>query len=237
MNALLARIRQNPDVYLPEVSVQAFKHFKNGDGIRSAMEGQPYDWEFDQREFWSWLEVRFHSQDAAALNDAVIISSFARNDADAFREYFALLEEFLEQRSSYECRADGAIDRKDFVGLIKAIRERPALHLGSITFRGLCAYPAGDECAYRDLNCSEDSGRVLFEEFKLWIEKEKNKALPRKWFKVVRFWSGDVDYGTRTSGAFTLFFHWLDEFAAKVGEPKLFQVEVDWIERLRQAGP
>jgi hypothetical protein len=44
------------------------------------------------------------------------------------------------------------------------------------------------------------------------------------------------DYGTRKSGAFTLFFHWLDEFAARVGEPKLLQVEVDWIERLRQAG-
>jgi len=71
----------------------------------------------------------------------------------------------------------------------------------------------------------EDVGRAVFAGFKKWVEAEKNRALPRPWHKVIEFWSGAVNCEHNPkNGAFSLFFHWLDEFAESLGRPKLFSV-------------
>src|SRR5438552_549910 len=129
---LLTKIRENPQLYLPETSLQALEHFRNGYASRSAMEGRPHDWGFERREFWKWLNSHFGLQDAQALSDITIVASFSENDVDAFARYFDLLDEFIHHkpRTSSSLNVDNGVQQKDFVRVVKSIRQRPALHLG-----------------------------------------------------------------------------------------------------------
>jgi hypothetical protein len=223
MDPLLRAIRLNPLDYLPEASLQALQHFRSGYGFRCAMEGSPYDREFDRVGFWDWLAERYHLKGARAIDAFTVISSFSANEAEAFHKYFELLEEFCATQPARVPTPEPKPDRMDFAGLLKAIRQRPAMYLGYPSFRALRAYLAGDDRAYRDLQLSEDEGRNLIRGFSDWIEGEKNNALARPWFKVIEFWSGGMDCGhDPKAGAFSLFFRWLDAYAANVGRPEFF---------------
>ena len=84
----------------------------------------------------------------------------------------------------------------------------------------------GHERCYQDLGLPIDEDRAFFGDFQKWVESEKSRsAQTRPWFKVIQFWSGGVDWGTsEKSGAFSLFFHWLDQFAEIKGKEGLFRV-------------
>lgn len=226
MDPLLSSIRRDPLSYLPEVSLHALGHFRNGYAIRSAMEGKTHDWQYDPRKYWEWLVDRFQLEGAAALNDISIVSSFSATDTEAFHRYFELLDEFVQEVDSRKPPAPWKSDRHDFAGMMRAIRERPAMYLGSSSFRALHCYLLGDEHAFRDLELQADECRAKFEAFKGWVELTKNKALPRPWFKVIEFWSMGIDCGhIPKSGALSLFFSWLDRYAKEIGEAELFAVE------------
>lgn len=226
MDPLLIEIRRDPLAYLPEVSLSAFGHFRSGYGFRCAVEGAPHDWQFDGRAFWEWLAAKYQLKGADALNDISIVSSFSENDAQALEKYFELLEEFSHEHPTNVPRLKAKPEHLDFTELLKAIRRRPPLYLGHASFRALRAYLMGDSRACRDLQLPDDDGRKLFREFTTWVEVEKNRGLRRPWYKVIEFWSGGVDCGHNPkSGAFTLFFHWLDQYAEKVGRPAFFGLE------------
>lgn len=224
MDPLLKSIREAPLSYLPSVSLEALAHFQAGYATRSLMEGQPHDWGIDRHEFHEWLCERFQLHGAAAIGDTHIVSSYSLDEADAFRNYFALVEEFLSSGHRRKPDLRTPSQRQDFVGVIKAIRERPALYLGHATFRGCCAYLFGDERAYQDLGLTREDGRLFFQDFKKWVEMEKNQAAARPWFKVIEFWSGGIDCGHTPGGAFAIFFKWLDEYARSVGKKGSFSV-------------
>lgn len=226
MDPLLSAIRRDPLSYFPEVSLRAFGHFRNGYAIRSAMEGKTHDWQYDPRKYWEWLGDRFQLEGADALNDISVVSSFSATDIEAFHRYFELLEEFVQQGDPRTTPVYWKSERLDFVDTMKAIRERPSMYLGSSSFRALHAYLLGDERAFRDLELPPDEGRVKFETFKRWVELTKNKAMPRPWFKVIEFWSMGIDCGHNPkSGALSLFFSWLDQYAKEIGEDELFAVK------------
>jgi hypothetical protein len=83
----------------------------------------------------------------------------------------------------------------------------------------------GDERGYYDLRLPSEDGRLLFRDFMKWIETTRNQAgLSRPWFKVIEFWSGGIDCGHTRSGAFSLFFRWLDEYVKLIGKEGLFSV-------------
>jgi hypothetical protein len=227
MDPLLKAIRENPLFYLPDVSLKALMHFRNGFSIRCMMEGKPHDWQFDRKEFWEWLTSRFQLHGADSIGDTTIVSSFSASDVDAFHNYFALLDEFLRKVPPRNQPDNPASKRMNFVETLRAIRERPAMYLGGPTFFGCCSYLMGDELAYRELQLPMDEGRVVFDGFKQWVETEKNRALPRSWFKVISFWSM-ADCGHTKSGAFSVFYEWLDEYASERGEPEVFRVSTDW---------
>lgn len=227
MDPLLTAIREKPLAYLPEVSLRAFGHFRGAYGIRCVMEGRPHNWQYDGRAFWDWLADRFELKGGAALNDISIVSSFSGNDEEGFYGYFELLEKFL-QRSQTEGKViDSKSERRDFVAMLKAIRERPPMYLGHASFRALHAYLVGDERAYRDLELTGDEDRSVFDGFKKWVEAEKNQAAARPWFKVIEFWSGGVDCGhSPKSGAFSIFYSWLDQYAQTIGRAELFHLKI-----------
>jgi hypothetical protein len=228
MDGFWRSIRENPLSYLPEVSLKAFGHFRNGYISGCAMEGKQCSLEFDARKYWEWLNERFQLSGAGAIGDISIVSSFSANDTEAFHKYFSLLDEFLHLEHAGDLNNRHLkIEKRNFVETIKAIRERPAMYLGSSTFLGLCSYLMGDEHAHRDLKLPVDDGRIVFDGFKQWVETEKNRALPRPWFRVISFRSMG-DCGHTQSGAFSIFYKWLDQYASKTGKPKLFHVPVDW---------
>ena len=221
MEPLLKSIRETPLSYLPSISLTALMHFREGYSARCAMEGQRHDWGYDRFEFHEWLCQRFQIKGAAAIGESNIVSSYSLDEADAFHNYFAFVEEFLAGSSARQLRSEG-VQKKDFIETVKTIRERPAMYLGHATFRGCCSYLMGDERAYRDLELLPDDGRQLFRNFIQWIETEKNRAgMPRQWFKVIEFWSGGIDCGHTQGGAFVLFFKWLDEYAKLIGKEGL----------------
>jgi hypothetical protein len=102
------------------------------------------------------------------------------------------------------------------------------MYLGTATFFGCCSFLVGDELASRDLHLPVDDSRNVFDGFKQWVETEKNRALPRPWFKVISFWSRDLDCGHVKSGAFSRFYDWLDEYAGIVGQHNLFRGAIEW---------
>lgn len=163
-------------------------------------------------------------QGADALNDVSTVSSFAANDVDAFYAYFVLLDEFLRLTPARKQTTSGALETRSFADIMRALRERPALYIGGPSFRACYSYLMGDERAHRDLQLTSDDGRRVFEDFKSWVEKEKNRALPRPWFKVISFWSMGVDCGHTEGGAFSVLFKWLAEYTTKIGRPELFRV-------------
>jgi YD repeat-containing protein len=134
------------------------------------MEGRHQDWGFDRREFQEWLCSRFHLDGAAAVGDTGIVSSYSRDDEDAFYNYFAFLDEFRSSTHSQKRFTPWEAQHKDFIGVIKAIRERPAMYLGHATFRGCYSYLMGDERAQKDLSLPEDEGRSLFRNFQKWVQ-------------------------------------------------------------------
>jgi hypothetical protein len=147
---------------------------------------------------------------------------------DAFYKYFSLLDEFLPMGRTHGHPESPATKRKSFAEIVKAIRERPGMYLGSPTFFGCHSYLSGDERAYLDLQLPVDETRAVFYGFKRWVETEKNRALPRPWFKVITFWSMGLDCGHARSGAFSRFYDWLDEYTERVGQRELFRVPVEW---------
>jgi hypothetical protein len=226
MDPLLSSIRRDPLSYLPEVSLRAFGHFRNGYAIRSAMEGKTHDWQYDPRKYWEWLADRFHLEGAGALNDISIVSSFSATDIEAFHRYFELLDEFVQEGHPRKPPTPWKSERRDFAGMMRALRERPAMYLGCSSFRALHCFLSGDEHAFRDLGLPADESRATFESFKRWVELTRNKALPRPWFKVIEFWSMGIDCGHNPkSGALSLFFSWLDQYAKEIGEEELFAVK------------
>jgi hypothetical protein len=83
----------------------------------------------------------------------------------------------------------------------------------------------GDERGYYDLRLPSEDGCLLFRDFMKWIETTRNQAgLSRPWFKIIEFWSGGIDCGHTRSGAFSLFFRWLDEYVKLIGKEGLFSV-------------
>jgi hypothetical protein len=191
------------------------------------MEGKPHDWQFDRKEFWEWLASRFQLRGADSIGDTTIVSSFSASDVDASYSYFALLDEFLRLVPPRSQPDNLASKRMNFVETLRTIRERPAMYLGGPTFFGCCSYLMGDELAYRELQLPLDESRVVFDGFKQWVETEKNRALPRPWFKVISFRSMG-DCGHTKSGAFSLFYEWLDQYASEMGEPEVFRASTDW---------
>jgi hypothetical protein len=222
MDSLLCAIRENPLSYLPEVSLKALMHFRNGYSIRCIAEGRPHGWQFDRKEFWKWLVSHFQLRGADSIGDINIVSSFSPNEVDAFYNYFALLDEFLRSSSAPNQPEDSGPKRKSFVEVLRAIRERPEMYLGGPTFFGCYSYLLGDGRAHLDLHLPMDDARNVFDGFKRWVETEKNRALPRPWFKVISFWSMGLDCGYTKNSAFSRFYEWLDEYAETVGQPELF---------------
>jgi hypothetical protein len=146
-------------------------------GLRA--EGKPHDWRFDRRKFLEWLTLRFEMRIPSSLNEINIIESFSSSDTNAFYKYFSLLDEYLRSKDVEEVWASPQMERLNLVDLIKAIRERPAMYIGSSSFRGCYSFLLGDERAYKDLQIPVGEDRAVFEGFKKWVETKKNQAQPR----------------------------------------------------------
>jgi len=188
------------------------------------MEMRPHDWRFDRRAFTGWLARRFEVHQAKALNDVDIVCSFTSNEVDAFYRYFDLLEEFLKLKDIDNHSIVPKLESKTLAQIVKEIRERPAIYLGAAAFRPCYSYLIGDESACKDLQLPINEDRVIFENFKVWVETKKNQAQPRPWYKIISFWSGGLDCGHTSNGAFTIFYKWLDEYASEIGQPRLFSI-------------
>jgi hypothetical protein len=225
-------IREEPLKYLPEVSLMALWMFRQGYVFRYYMEGHSLEDDVDDQAFDSWIRARF-GVSRAFFNNISIVRSFAANDAEAFHDYFALRDEFLRTANTHEkpAKKPPTVERMNQIDLLKKIRERPALYLGTASFRSCSWFLMGEERAYSDLGLPVGEDRKIFSEFKEWVEQIKNNAgRPRPWHVIVSYYGTGCDCGNTVTGAFTLFYRWLDKFAATRGQPSLFKVAENWWE-------
>ena len=229
---LMNAIREEPLKYLPEVSLMALWMFHQGYAFRYYMEGHSLEDDIDHQEFDSWIRARF-GVGRSYFNIIAVVRSFAASDAEAFHDYFALRDEFLETTDAHEKPAKKTLaeERVNQVDLLKKIRERPPLYLGTTSFRNCYFFLMGEERAYADLGLPFGDDRKIFSEFKNWVETHKNKAgRQRPWYVIVSYYGTGCDCGNTVTGAFTLFYRWLDEFATAYGQPNLFRVSKSWWE-------
>jgi hypothetical protein len=219
MTGLLKMVRQEPLSFLPRISLDLWMQFRSGYQNRIRMEGGHVDWGFDRLDFHRWLTVRFEVQDAQAIADTSIVSSFFISEERAFNEYFDLLDEYLASGPKIPAQESSfPYPSQPFAELVREIRRRPAMYIGCPTFLGCSASLMGDAHAFSDLGLHPDRERKLFQEFQEWVELTKNRSGQfRHWFKIVEFWSvGD-------HSAYRLFWHWLDQFASQKGSPDIFK--------------
>jgi len=189
------------------------------------MEDHNVNWQYDRRDFHDWLSRQFQLKFAESLADSTIVESFFASEEGAFQNYFVLLEEFLHLESRAKQSKNQILENQNFVQTLMSLRQSPALYLGYPTFLGCYSYLRGDEQAHLDLGLPPDEGREIFHNFQEWVEKEKNQAgQKRPWFKVIEFWSGGIDCGHTASGAWSLFWKWLDQYTKLIGKEDLFGV-------------
>jgi hypothetical protein len=114
--------------------------------------------------------------------------------------------------------------KKEFIEIIRPdlFPAKVSRHLPIRTFSNFCAFVMGDERAHQDLRQAPDSVRTGFREFQKWIETEKNRALPRPWFKIILFYSTSGECNANEGNAFSLFCRWLGEYGQTIGKPHLF---------------
>jgi hypothetical protein len=113
---------------------------------------------------------------------------------------------------------------KSLIDIIRHPQKKlPGNYLEVRTFRGFCAYLMGDCRAYEDLQLVPDDQRLALKAFERWVESNKNRASPRPWHRVILYSSQFRDCNTCSGSAFSLFCDWLDEYAAEIGKPDLFQ--------------
>lgn len=228
MYSFLISVREAPLQFLPEPSLRSFFHFRGGYSHRFAVEGRSMNWQYNRREFHGWLCKRYRLIGAESLADTTIVTLFSDSEGEAFQAYFDLLEEYLQSAVTVEQKPVRSIEKKDFSQMLIAIRQSPALYFGYPTFLGCCSYLRGDEQAHLDLALPPDEGREIFRGFQEWVEKEKNQAgQKRPWFKVIEFWSGGIDCGHTASGAWSLFWKWLDQYTKLIGKEQLFGAPTD----------
>ena len=180
------------------------------------MEGKPQDWQVDFHRFDRWVAERFRVEEVEA-GFVQIIRSYTSNEEEAFYKCFELIQEFCSEQTP-ELFTKPISRRYSFLELLKAIRSRPAMYIGSNSFQGLYSFLMGDERAHSDLGIQCDEGREEFRAFTKWIESNRNKALARPWYNVILFYSR-----FRDEQAFSLFFKWLDDYARDMRTPDFFR--------------
>ena len=139
--------------------------FHQGYAFRFYMEGHSLEDDIDHQEFDSWIRARF-GVSRSYFNIISVVRSFAASDAEAFHDFFALRDEFLRTVNGYKKPAPAllAIERLNLIDLLKKIRERPPLYLGSASFRRCNLLLMGDEHAYSDLSLPLSDDRKIFSE-------------------------------------------------------------------------
>jgi len=232
---ILNAIRQTPLNYLPEVSLTALELFESGYRHRCRQQGHSVEDDLggNWRQFDAWIRERF-GVGPSHFHVISIVRSFSANDYEAFHNYFSLRDEFLKLYPAQSEAPNPALSVKcsNLIELLQSIRERPAMYVGIISFRRCCLYLMGDERAYKDLGLTLGEDRHIFSDFKLWVQEKKNKAyLPRPWYAIISYYGTGGDCGHTNTGAFALFYDWLDEFASEIGKPELFQVAESWWQR------
>jgi hypothetical protein len=226
MDKLFEQIKAAPLSYLPERSLSAFHWFLSGYTSRIAMEtAESQDFRFPIREFEEWLCARF-GMPRGALGAFQIVLSYSFSEEEALQTFFSLFEEFEKSASAVErSHKSVQLPKYDLVPLLREIRKQPALYIGHACFSGISGYLAGHLQAGKDLGLPMTSDEELFSRFKQWVETTKNRAKAhRHWYKIISFYSGDCDCGHVPSGAFSIFYRWLDEFASEIGIPDAFRL-------------
>lgn len=182
------------------------------------------------REFEFWLRDKFGiKQDGWNIDR--IIDSFSSSNAEAFENFFSLRDEFLQtaEAESQSGPWEAHYEHRDLIHMLKSVRERPAMYFGNTHFRNFYLMMLGDERAFTDLGLIPGNDREIWMEFKNWVEKTQNDAhIRRPWHKIISYWGGSGE------SALELFYKWLDEFAASIGQPELFQVPQTFWQRYRK---
>jgi hypothetical protein len=231
--SLADEVRKNLLQYLPEKSLLDFWIFQSGYSLRYGMECHLRDDGFGGhlREFEFWLRDKYDIKRDSWGPDR-IIDSFSSSNVEAFENFFALRDEFLQamEADSKNGPREVHYEHHDLIYILKSARERPAMYFGNTHFRNFYLMMLGDERAFTDLGLVQGDDRKIWVEFKSWVEKNENKArLGRPWHKIISYWGGS---GER---ALELFYKWLDEFAATIGQPELFQVPQTFWQRYRKS--
>jgi hypothetical protein len=202
-------IKENPLDYLPEKSLSLFRAFWDGYSWR-------YEIEFNENETFRLPEgfIQFINQkyrNETTHGPFSVINLYSRNEAEAFDNFFENLNDFVSQASSEKTKfyvnVSGNYQRTSLFALLKEVRKRPAMYVGSNSFTLVATMISGWLRAINDFELEESEEEQTFRAFQQYIElKDINLPSP-PWNKIIWFHSMSED------AALKLFFEYLDEFA------------------------
>jgi hypothetical protein len=222
MEPVIGRITADPGAYLIEVSLLAFRSYLRGYFLCLNNYGIHHPESKLLSEFNDWTIEKYGAW-PAGHDAASIIQSYSVSDEDAYRKFVQELDEFSRDRlgtSSSERIAGGSEARnrlQTFKEILADMRSRPPIYIAVASFRGAAAYLLGHVRAGQDFNLPADESETEFLEFQKWVERKRNKGLPRSWYQLVLFHSA-TDCNHNERGAFNVFYDWYDQFRKERNE-------------------
>lgn len=222
MEPVISRIARDPLAYLSEISLVTLLNFLRGYSARLSMWGCEYSDTGLSLAFNDWISEKYGA--SRSYHDAAgILESYSVSGEDAYRKFIQEFDEFsvdqLATRAREQTPAVGEprMPVRTFKEVLADMRKRPPIYIGVATFRGAAACLLGHVRAGQDLNLPAEDGETEFLEFQKWVERKRNKGLPRSWYQLVLFHSA-TDCNHNERGAFNVFYDWYDQFRKERNE-------------------
>ncbi|MCV3212370.1 hypothetical protein OGM63_02295 [Plectonema radiosum NIES-515] len=200
LSRLLQNIKDNPATYLDKPSLTCLHSFLNSylstfcdlGFIQEclAMEG-----------FGDWMQERVETTVPRSW-DAIFLFTHG-SERNAFYSFFELFEEFLKHKESYQNQKDEAEENLksnmknwksgtyNFYKLLKDIKKRPAMYLGTTSITRLDMALRGYKVARTEVGLAATEEEIQFEGFQKWVQEKYEIKSNQSWAKIILFFSMD----------------------------------------------
>lgn len=205
------RIKDDPSEDLSERSLKNFEAFWLGFTARAE------DTSFTPAGFHDFVNAKYRND---TTHGAVsVVTLYSKNAAEAWDKYFELLDEYksVDRSISSTTKLVLADNDTEFCELLRALIQRPAMYLGTASFRLAAEFIDGWLVATKTLGYVESNYERRFGLLLKYIEEFDINLPGPPWHSIVWFHSmNDKD-------AFELFSGYVEEFVTQ---------QKGWIERI-----
>ena len=206
LEAVFETIREHPIKYLTEQSLETFAAYWAGYTDREGPSHAAYQL-LKPQGFHDFVNRRFkNDSNHGAMS---VVTLYSKNDSDAWTSYFNLLDDFKKHHCSEQ---PVELIQKNFSvsvrleELLPAVVGRPAMYVGSCSFKLVAEFILGWLKATSELEYEETDYERRFKNLLRYVEEFDINIPGPAWHKIIWFWT------MNDKKAFELFSQYVDEY-------------------------